>query len=539
MKTIFKAKMIITMDASHPFATHVAVEDGKIVGLGNEEVVSLFPDFEVNSQFENNTILPGFIEGHAHAMAGQDGLAAYVGYFDRPAPDGSTLKGIKSWDEIVTYLQDYAKNLPEGEPIMATGFDPIYFDGPRPTKLELDKVSGDRMVFLLHASGHIITANSKALDALPQDKLNTQGVIKGDDGKPSGELQEVGAMLLAFGLMGEAFLKFTDLKTIVPRFFQLAKNAGVTTITDMGVDINLDDPKQLDQLAELTQDSPVRLVPMYFVATSTKKPEEMPDYVKSLEQKNTENLRFGHVKLMADGSIQGYTARLKQPYINGTQNGVWNMDPEKLKMFANIFNSAEVTVNCHCNGDEASEAFIEAVKEALAAHPWKDNRHTIQHGQMMDPGQFQEVKQLGMGVNLFTNHIYYWGDQHVAKTVGLERAEKMNAANIALTLGVPFSLHCDASVTPIGPLFNAWTAVNRVTPTGKVLGADLKIPVEDALYAMTMGSAYLLKLDQEIGSVTIGKKADFVVLEEDPYTVDPMKLKDIKVVTTIFGGNIT
>lgn len=526
------------MDASHPYATHVAVDGNKIVGLGNEEVKTLFPDFELDEKFKDNTILPGFIEGHAHMVAGQDGLAAYVGYFDRPSPDGTILKGLKSMDEVIIYLKEVDKSLPVGKPLVAIGFDPIYFNGPRPTKIDLDKVSTERMVMLNHTSGHLITVNSKVVDAIPAEKLNTQGVEKGTDGKPTGELQEIQAMGIAFGLLGADFSQFTDPKILFPRYVKLALMAGVTTITEMGVDINLDDDKAIELLGEVTKDVPLRLVPMYFVPTATRKPEEMPGYVKSLIEKNTDNLRFGNVKFMADGSIQGYTARLKAPYINGVKNGLWNMDPEKIKLCTQLFHDAGLTINCHCNGDEASQVFIDAVGDAIAKKPWKDNRHTIQHAQMVDVPQFQKMKKLGMGANIFTNHIYYWGDQHLAKTIG-DRANTMDAAGTALSLGIPFSMHCDASVTPISPLFNAWSAVNRVTATGKVLGEDLKISVEDALYAMTMGTAYLLKLEKEIGSITVGKIADMVVLENDPYSEDPMKLKDIKVITTIFGGTVT
>ncbi len=540
MGKIYQAKMIITMDSSHPFATHVAIDGDKIVGLGDEEVKTLFPTFEIDSQFADKFMLPGFIEGHAHLLAGQDGLTPYVGYFDRVSPEGTVLEGLKSVDEIISYLQEVDKKTPAGEPIFALGLDPIYFDGPRISRAELDKVSTSRLVVIYHASGHLITANSKAVESIPEDKLNSvDGIVKDDSGKPTGEFRELKAMTLIFELLGPLFAKFTDPKVLFPRFAKLAQMRGVTTITDMGVDLNLDDPNTINTLVEVTNNGPIRLVPMYFIPTTTKKPEEIPDYVKSLKGKNTEKLRFGHVKMMADGSIQGYTARLKSPYVNGVENGIWNQDPENLKMFMKLFNNAELQVNCHCNGDEASEAFIEAVKEALVEKPWSDNRHTIQHAQMVDEKQFKEMKDLGMCANIFTNHIYYWGDQHVAKTIGPERANKMDAANIALTLGVPFSLHCDASVTPIDPLFEAWSAVNRITASGKVLGEEYKIPVEDALYAMTMGSAYLLKMENEIGSITINKKADFVILEEDPYTIDPVKLKDVKVVSTVLGGVVT
>lgn len=527
------------MDASNPFATHVAVDANKIVGVGNSEVLQLFSDFTVNDQFKDNIIIPGFIEAHAHSMAGQDGLAPYVGYFDRPSPEGTVLKGLKSVDEVVAYLSDVDKKLPPGEPILATGFDPIYFDGPRFSKTDLDKASKDRLVFVLHASGHVVTVNSKVLAALGEKLNGIEGVIKDNTGQPNGELQELKAALTALSLIPAQFAKFSDPNVLLPRYFKLAKLAGVTTIADMGVSLNLDDEKQVEAAINLTANSTVRLVPMYLVPTSNKKPEEMVPYVQALEKRSTDRIRFGRVKFIADGSLQAFTGRVKQPYVNGTQNGLWNMDPEKLTMFTKLFNDAKIQINCHCNGDEASEAFINAVKLAESTNQWLDNRHTVQHGQLVDKDQFLQMRALGMCVNLFANHIYYWGDQHRDKILGPERASRMDAANAALSMGIPFSLHCDANVTPIGPLTNIWCAVNRLTATGKVLGEQEKIPVEDALYAMTQGAAYLLKLDHELGSVTVGKIADLTVLGQGPYSVDPKTLKDIPVVTTIFAGEVT
>lgn len=539
MGKIFSAKKIITMERDLPFATHLAVEGDRIVGVGGEELLKNFPGFSVDDQFSSSVILPGFVEGHAHLLAGQDGMAPYVGYFDRPSPEGKTLKGLKSMTEVIAYLQEVNSNTSGDGPIFAIGFDPIYFDGPRPTRLDLDKVSTSRMVVIYHASGHMVTANTFTTAKIPQDKTSMPGFQKDEKGQLTGEIHEIQAMMVLFALLGSDFQKFLDPRVLYPRYAKLAQSAGVTTITEMGVSISLDDEKSVDALLELSQNSPIRLVPMYFVPMSTKKPEEIPGYVRSLIQKNTDKLRFGHIKMMADGSIQGYTARLKAPYINGVQNGLWNQDPESMKMFMKILNAQKLQVNCHCNGDEASEAFIAAVEDALKESPWADNRHTVQHAQMMDDAQFQRAKSLGMTVNIFTNHIYYWGDQHEAKTVGPERANKMDAANTARRLGVPFSLHCDASVTPIAPLFNIWTAVNRMTASGKVFGPEYKITVEDGFYAMTMGTAYLLRLENEIGSLKIGKKADLVVLAEDPYATDPLKIKDIQVLATVLGGEKT
>tara|TARA_X000000368_G_scaffold171395_1_gene135167 strand:- start:428 stop:892 length:465 start_codon:yes stop_codon:yes gene_type:complete len=148
------------------------------------------------------------------------------------------------------------------------------------------------------------------------------------------------------------------------------------------------------------------------------------------------------------------------------------------------------------------------------------------------------MKKLGLCVNLFANHLYYWGEEHYGKTVGPERAERMNSCKTALDNNVPLAIHSDAPVTPLGPLFTAWCAINRQTISGRILGESERISIDQALRAITLGAAYTLKLDSEIGSIEVGKKADFAVLEDDPYDVSPEKIKDIKVWGTVQNGRI-
>jgi hypothetical protein len=193
-------------------------------------------------------------------------------------------------------------------------------------------------------------------------------------------------------------------------------------------------------------------------------------------------------------------------------------------------------MHVHVNGDEASEVAIEAFARALAKNPNPDHRHVLQHCQLADAAQFRRIRTLGLCVNLFANHLYYFGDKHYELTVGPERAERIDACGTALAEGIPLAIHSDAPVTPMGPLFTAWCAVNRVTVSGRVLGASERICVEAALRAVTLGPAYTLHLDHEIGSIEVGKKADFAVLEENPLTVDPMKIRDIAVWGTVLGG---
>ena len=197
-----------------------------------------------------------------------------------------------------------------------------------------------------------------------------------------------------------------------------------------------------------------------------------------------------------------------------------------------------VQVHTHTNGDEATELVLDCVEEALRVHPAPDHRFTLQHCQLADAAQFRRMKALGMCVNLFPNHHFYWGDQHYAITVGPERAERMNACGTALRTGVPMAIHSDAPVTPLGPLFTAWCAVNRLTATGRTLGENERIGVEDALRTITLGAAYTLKLDGEIGSIECGKRADFTVLEDDPRTIGGANLNDVRIWGTVLGGRV-
>jgi predicted amidohydrolase YtcJ len=242
---------------------------------------------------------------------------------------------------------------------------------------------------------------------------------------------------------------------------------------------------------------------------------------------------------VVDGSIQGFSARLRAPgYYNGAPNGLWYIAPEQLREIFDRALAAGVRVHSHTNGDEATELVLDTLTQALRKHPSPDHRFTLQHCQLANAAQFRRMKALGMCVNLFPNHHFYWGDQHYALTVGPERAERMNACATALANGVPLAIHSDAPVTPLGPLFTAWCAVNRQTASGRILGTEERISVADALRTITLGAAYTLGLDSEVGSIEVGKAADFAVLEDDPTEIGGDKLRDVRIWGTVQGGRI-
>ena len=214
------------------------------------------------------------------------------------------------------------------------------------------------------------------------------------------------------------------------------------------------------------------------------------------------------------------------------------MAPEDLDRIVGAYHAAGIQMHIHTNGDEATDAALDALEKALIADPRPDHRHTLQHCQMATEAQLRRIKALGLCLNLFSNHLYYWGDAHHDLTMGPERAARLDAAGSAARLGIPLAIHSDAPVTPLGPLFTAWCAVNRLTASGRLLGSEERLSVDQALHAVTLGAAYTLRMDHLVGSIEAGKFADFAVLDADPFETAPESLKDIAVHATVLGGRV-
>ena len=537
--TIYRARKILTMNSRRPEATHVAVRDGRVLGTGALEDLAGWGDHELDDRFADKVIVPGFVEGHCHSWEGAAWEDTYLGFFDRTAPDGVVHKGLKSIDEVVERLRaSEARIVDPDKAAMGWGFDPIFFDGRRMVADDLDRVSATRPVVVMHQSGHIVNVNSEVLRraGISRD-TNVQGLVTDANGDPTGEFQGPALQAIAYRAAGKRrFLDMGDAGAL-RRFAHSALRAGVTTATDLANE--LPEETVAGQVAVTAQeDFPLRIVPAFYAAA--RPAAEGVEWVKSLIPRSHNRLRYGLVKLVADGSIQGFTARMKWPgYYNGHENGLWYIEPrDELPRILGTYHRAGLQVHVHTNGDEATEAAIDAIEAVLREHPASDARFTLQHCQMAHDAHFRRMARLGICANLFANHIHYWGDQHVALTMGPERAERMDAVASAKRLGVPFSIHSDAPVTHLAPLFTAWCAVNRLTASGRVLGPAERIPVRDALHAITLGAAFTLKLDTEIGSIETGKRADFAILEDDPLAMDPAALKDVGIWGTVVGGRV-
>ena len=547
--TIHRARRVVTLDHAVPTAEAVAVRDGLILGVGTvEEMRSAWGPMEVDDTFADSVLLPGFVEAHSHSLEGAIWAWEYAGYFPRLGPDGQQRQGCQTFNELIELLRRLDAQLDDPtESLIVWGFDPIYFPGERLAAHHLDAVSETRPIVVLHASLHLITVNTALMEREGfADGSDVEGVPVGGDGRPIGELQEPPAMSLARREMLALWGVLADPASL-QRFADMARVVGCTTVTELGA-TQLSNDQQLALWTDAAgaDGFPARLVPLLNPSRGhAGTPDEIAEHTVAIRAQSTPKARFGVVKMVLDGSIQGFTARLNPPgYLpdpdgNERPNGIWLIEPEQFHAWFDAFHRHHVTVHTHVNGDQSVDLLLDTVEAVTSEHSWFDHRHTAQHTQLTTAAQYRRMARMGMNANIFSNHIFYWGDQHASITVGPDRAARMDACATADREGVRYSVHSDASVTPLGSLHTMWCAVNRVTASGAVLGPDERISVDRALRAVTIDAAHQLRMDHEIGTIEAGKLADFVALADDPYDVDPIMLKDIEVRGTVVGGEIT
>jgi hypothetical protein len=542
--TIYTGKTIVTLDPGTPTAEAIAVMDGKILGVGTlDEVKGWVTDetVEIDDRFKDNVIIPGLIEAHMHPqITGVLWLGVYVGRFDRTSPEGELIKGCETKDDVLARLKEAAAKMPAGDDkwLVAWGYQPEFYANSPLTRADLDPISNGHPMLIENLSMHIYYANSKAFEiAGIGDDTKIVGIVK-KDGKPTGEIEEITAAL-AFAEK----LPPLDDKTMLKATWNAAKQAhraGVTTFADLSFG-TLPGGYKAYQAAAADPDFPVRTV-LNPIIQVFQKPEVAAkgglDLLTEWHKSDTDMLSFGGVKFVADGSIQGFTGLFRWPYYYKTfENGVANISQGDLTQWVGEVHKRGFQVVIHANADEATEMALNAVSVAQRQYPQPETRDRIEHNQYATESQLVRMKALRMATNLFTNHIYYWGDLHYSTFTGPDRSEDMDPAGSAQRLGIPFTMHSDASVTPVDPIFAMWTATARKTMSGRVLGEAQRITVPQALHAVTLGAAYLLHQDDKKGSIKTGKLADFTILDKNPLDVaSPDELRDIKVLGTVMGG---
>jgi len=525
---------IITMVGDEPnYVESIVTNSDTIVFIGHfSKAQTLFPSSK-NINLKGKTLLPGFIDAHAH-FAGFPSQS--IGAQILPPPDA----GANNIDALIQILKDWStpENIQLTGWIFGMGFDDSVLEEKRfPTKEDLDKVSTEHPVMIVHISGHFCVVNSKGLELLKitADSLNPEGgLIRRITGteEPNGVLEELAAipfMPMVLGPKSEEAIKI-----FLTAGQDMALSYGYTTVQEGRA---MPSSHLFLEYAANTNFLKLDVVSYidYSVADSLLKTDWYSSSYKN-------HYRIAGVKLTLDGSPQGRTAWRTQPYLippDGAEEGYLGypaipLDEDVEKIYENAFQN-NWQIHTHANGDAAMDQMIRALKKATAKYGNENRRDVLIHGQYVREDQLDEFKDLDIIASLFPLHTFYWGDWH-KEIIGDSLGNKISPTRTALNKGLKITIHTDAPVALPNLMRVIWTATNRVSRSGNIIGEKERLTPYEALKCITEWSAYQHFEEGTKGTLEIGKLADLVILDSNPLTVDKEKIKDIIVLETIKEG---
>ena len=522
MQKIFVNGNILTMDDKCPGPEAVLVDGEDIVRVGSREQVMRLAKRDAKIiDLKGRTLMPGFFDAHGHFISYALARLAFTDL--RCVPVGK----IQNIEQMIQALKHSPQAVKGKGAIVGFGYDDtLSQDGRMAEAADLDKVSRIRPVIVIHASFHVVMANTKAMELAGANSPDFQpegGVVRRRNGKATGVFEEMaackGLMEIAFGTRALSRLPL-GMKKICGEYF----SQGVTSICE-GAGSN--DMAGMIKRGMKTGRFPAR----YILCPALMENGEVPSRIKGKRMIN------GPVKLLMDGSIQCYTAALTNPYASPAPGhedekdycGYTHMSVEELRARLETILDSSRSFAIHSNGDAALDKILEALEGCRNLSRNNYKRNLIIHCQVVREDQLDKMKRLNLYPSFFSAHIYVWGDRHSETFLGPERAERLDPAASAARRGMKFSLHNDAPVTDTRPLEAVWNAVTRRTKKGYVLGEEQRISVEEALKAVTIYAAFQYKVEDILGSIEEGKKADLIVLDKNPLSVNVDELPRIKV----------
>jgi len=540
--TVLVGGNIITMGAKNSRAEAVAIKDSKFLWVGStEDVKEAIGKKTKVRDLEGMTVVPGFIEAHNHTL--EFGLTL----------SGIALASVRSIDEILNLVRKRVDHQKEGTWIVGAGFNQNKLREKRlPTRWDLDKVAPNHPVSLKHTSCHVMVVNSRALAlaGITKDTPDPEGgeidKAKGT-GEPTGVLIEFPAMKFIEDIIPKP--SYEDLIEALKKANQSLLSEGITSATDAGVGTNGGVPRQIAAYQEAVERGVLKVRHNLAIWSNA-----LIDYnyldeeLQNIEGKllgmgirsglGNENLRIGPLKFVPDGALSTGTAVTYEPYGVDPENqstGVFVIDPEKLMKFASIAHSLGWQLAIHGIGDRALDASINAIDKALQGKFIKDSRHRIEHCVMVTPQMIDKIKHLGILVIVQPGFIWEIGENYISQ-LGPERAAKTKPFRTLLDNNILMAFSSDRPVIDGAPLLGIHAAVNEKTMNGHDYAPMEKISVEEALRCYTINGAYTTFEENIKGSIEVGKLADLVILAEDLTRVAPERVKDIRVMATMVGG---
>ncbi|MFL2850125.1 MAG: amidohydrolase [Pseudohongiellaceae bacterium] len=528
---IFIGDNIITMDDN--VASAVAVIGDRISAVGSrEEILAMRGETTQFVDLGARALLPGFIDAHGHF----GGVATYSALLDLSSPPVGAMENI---DDIVAAIRNWIEvnNVPAGDLVYGVGYDDsLLVELRHPNRDDLDRASTTHPIVIRHVSGHLSSANSLAL-ANYNIGVNTEnpagGIVRRRLGtnEPDGVMEET-----AMGLLpGTGVLVDEELGWRLRReAADIYASFGITTIQESNVSTSY-----VEALKQQALEEPFAVDIVTYIMGNPLSDEELE--LVSHDSDYSGGVKIGGVKFTLDGSPQGRTAWMSQPY-NAGPPGVDadyvaypSYDPDAYRQRVDRLLERGVPVLAHANGDEAIELMIDGIEESLSGEEMPDHRSVIIHAQLIREDQLDRVKQLGIVPSYYAAHPFFWGDWH-RLSFGDDRASFISPVKATIERDIPFTVHNDSPIVPPDIMRLVSITVNRLTRSGYVLGPDQRASVLEALYSVTQGAAYQYFEEDEKGSITVGKRADFVVLESNPLTIDPLQLENVGVVETFARG---
>ena len=531
---IFIGDHIITVDSASINVTAVAVAGQEIIATGSaEEILKLKKSSTRVIELGENALVPGFIDAHGHMTA----VAKLTEVIDlAPPPVGH----VKSIDDIVALVEASIEQqqLPPGTWVLGFGYDDSLLKERRhPNRNDLDQASLDHPIMLTHASGHLATVNSAALKERNIDKYTENppgGVIRriSDTDEPNGVMEETAMGLFPRNILTP--IEDDKFEILVRQAIQRYVSYGITTIQDGAANM-LD----IEKLRVAAKHKPYIADVVVFPWSNYFDDNQLASI--ETESSYTDGLRLGGVKFGLDGSPQGRTAFLSEPYNEGPPGATSDYRAYPIypaeqfnHKIAQLLERGTPTL-VHANGDGAIDMLIDGVAAALKNREMSDHRTVIIHAQLMRRDQLEKTKKLGLIPSYFSAHPFFWGDWH-RQSFGEERAAFISPAAETARMQIPFTIHNDAPIVPPDMMRLMWVAVNRKTRSDFVLGPDQRLTPMQALHAITLGAAYQYFEEDKKGSITPGKQADLVILERNPLLSNPDTIKDIAIMETFARG---
>lgn len=538
---IIKNANIITLDQQNTMAKSLLVRNGIIEKIWDKtepdrSEIPNSPDVEIKD-LKGATLLPGFIDTHSHLlMYGQ-----MLNYVDCRSPQNKNIEDIKR------EIAEKAGKAKPGEWVMGWGYDDTLLKDKRhPDRFDLDQAAPNNPVFIRHISGHFGAANSKALELAGIDESisNPHGgyYTRDKNGRLDGVIHEIPALEFIFPVLPSPSSD-EQIKNI-ENAAEVYLSQGITTCTDAGVGLDRGIEELNAHIAAINSGKNPMNMRLMILHHLLREGSAFSGYSADqldleLKRRTKNRVSLDSAKLFQDGSIQGLTGALREPYhCDESVYGELLHDQNKFaEEMLNLHNRG-FRIAIHGNGDRAIGSILEAFDYVLSKSPMENHRHRIEHVQTAGSEDLDAMQRLGVAASFFINHVYFWGDRHRRIFLGEKRAARINPLADAVDRNLLFTLHSDCPITPISPLFSIWAAVNRITLEGDVLGEDQKIDVLDALKSMTSYGAALNFDEDSAGTIEEGKRGDFVVLDADPLTCPVMELKDIPILATIISGKV-